>query len=66
MKFTILPLYQLYLVQSLAHILSEGGKFMPKHVAVSLYIYNIVHVIVKMNMYIQYARKKTTLRSMIA
>jgi len=38
---TILPLYQLCLFYTLVHILSEDGIYMPKHVAVSLYTYNI-------------------------
>jgi len=42
----MLPLYQLYTVHSLAYIISEGGIFMPKHAAVSLYIYKIVHLVV--------------------
>ena len=37
-----MPLYQLYLFYIFAHILSEDGIYMPKHVAVSLYTYNIV------------------------
>jgi len=42
----------------LTHTPPEGGIFMQKHVTVIPYIYNIMYLFVKMNMFIQNARNK--------
>lgn len=56
-NYNIATLSTLHSLQ-LTHIPPEGGILMPKHVAVSLYTYSIVHWFVKMNMPIRNAQNK--------